>query len=69
MEKVKKSDSQVKGNFTFEVRCSKLSIISDKRDFRGLVTGLVKMLVQESTTVNRKKWDVYDLLRKNKEQN
>lgn len=67
MEKVKKDDSHVKHNFTFGVRCSKLSIICEERDFRGLVTGLMKMLVQESTTANRKKWDVYELLQKNKE--
>lgn len=64
----KKYYSHVKSNFIFGVRCSKLSIVSEERDFKGLVKGLMKMLVQESTTVNRKKWDVYELLQKNKEQ-
>lgn len=69
MKKVKKDDSHVKHNFTFRVRCSKLSVVSEERDFRGLVTGLVKTLVQESTTVNRKIWDVYELLQQTIEQN
>lgn len=55
MEKGKKDESHVKRNFTFRVRYSKLSVVSEERDFRGLVTGLVETLVQESTTVNRKK--------------
>lgn len=45
VDKVKMDDIHVKGNFTFSVRCYKLSIISEERDFRGLVTRLVKILV------------------------
>lgn len=68
MDKVKNDDSYVKGNFTFAVRCSKLSIISEKRDFRGLVAGLVKMLVQESTMVKRENGMFRDYWEKNREQ-
>lgn len=53
MDKVKKDHSHVKGNFTFALRSSKLSIISVERDLSGLIAGLMKMLVQESTVVRR----------------
>lgn len=49
----KEDESHVKGNFTFSMRCSKPSIISEERDFRGQVAGLVKTLAQESMTVKR----------------
>lgn len=67
MDKVKKVDSHVKGNFTFAVTCSKLSIVSEERDFRGLVTGPVKMLVQESTMVKRENGMFRNYWEKNRE--
>lgn len=65
MEKVKKDDICVECNFTFGVRCSKLLTVPEERDFRGMVSGFVKMLVQESTAVNRKKMGCLRAIAKN----